>query len=119
MLLTMMKSKLHKAVVTETELEYEGSITIDEDLMEKANMLPYERVQVVNLNNGSRLETYIITGKRGSGVICLNGPAARKACVGDTVIIISYAQLTPEETKDHEPTVVLLNNDNQVTKIHH
>ena len=99
MLITLMKSKIHKAVITETILEYEGSITIDEDLLEQSGMLENERVQVVNLNNGNRLETYIIKGKKGSRVICLNGPAARKGLVGDEVIIISYAIMNEEEAK--------------------
>lgn len=106
MLIEILKSKIHRAVVTEADLNYVGSITIDEDLMEAAQMLEYEKVQVVNVNNGSRLETYVIKGKRGSGVICLNGPAARLCAVNDIVIIISYASMTPEEAKAYTPLAV-------------
>jgi aspartate 1-decarboxylase len=106
MLLTILKSKLHRVRVTEANLNYAGSITIDEDLMDAANLLENEKVQVVNINNGERLETYVIKGKRGSGVICLNGPAARKALVDDVVIVISYAQMAPEEAKVYNPIVV-------------
>ena len=118
MLITLMKSKIHKAVITETILEYEGSITIDEDLLEQSGMLENERVQVVNLNNGNRLETYIIKGKKGSRVICLNGPAARKGLVGDEVIIISYAIMNEEEAKLFKPTVVILDKDNNIQDKH-
>ena len=106
MLLSILKSKLHRVRVTEANLNYVGSITIDEDLMDAAHLLENEKVQVLNLNNGERLETYIITGKRGSGIICLNGPAARKAMVGDEVIVISYAMMTPEEAKSYTPVLV-------------
>jgi len=112
--LIMMKSKIHRATITETHLEYEGSITIDEELLEKANMLVNERVQVVNLNNGSRLETYIIKGKRGSKTICLNGPAARKGEPGDKIIIIAYAVMTEEEAKKYNPAVVKLDEYNNI-----
>lgn len=104
------------ATVTEANLYYEGSITIDQDLLDVAKLLPYEKVQVVNVNNGSRLETYTIPGPRGSKVICLNGPAARLNTVGDRVIIISYAQLTPEEARAHKPHVVILNKENEPVK---
>ncbi|MCH8496456.1 MAG: aspartate 1-decarboxylase [Balneolales bacterium] len=107
MTIELFKSKLHMATVTEANLYYEGSITIDQDLLDAAKLLPYEKVQVVNVNNGSRLETYTIPGPRGSKVICLNGPAARWNTVGDRVIIISYAQLTPEEARAHKPHVVI------------
>lgn len=107
MLITLLKSKLHRVRVTEANLNYAGSITIDEDLMDAASLLENEKVQVVNINNGERLETYIIKGKRGSGVICLNGPAARKAVVDDLVIVISYASMTPEEAKAYKPIVVM------------
>ncbi|MCK4796848.1 MAG: aspartate 1-decarboxylase [Spirochaetes bacterium] len=117
MLLTLMKSKIHCAKITESVLEYEGSITIDEELLEKANMLENERVQVVNLNNGNRLETYIIKGKKGSKIICLNGPAARKGYVGDKVIIISYVSIGVQEAKSFKPIVVLVDDDNNVIKI--
>lgn len=102
----VVKSKIHKVTVTEANLQYVGSITIDEDLMEAANMIENEKVQVVNLNNGERLETYIIKGERGSGSICLNGPAARKVEVGDIVIIISYASMDFEEAKAFKPTFI-------------
>lgn len=102
----VVKSKIHKATVTEANLQYVGSITIDEDLMDAANIIVNEKVQVVNVNNGERLDTYVIKGKRGSGTICLNGPAARKAEVGDVVIIISYASMDFEEAKKFKPTFI-------------
>lgn len=100
------KSKIHKVTVTEANLQYVGSITIDEDLMDAANLIENEKVQVVNINNGERLETYVIKGERGSGTICLNGPAARKVAVGDVVIIISYALMDFEEAKNFKPWLV-------------
>ena len=100
------KSKLHKVTVTEANLQYVGSVTIDEDLMDAANLIEYEKVQVVNVNNGERLETYVIKGERGSGIICLNGPAARKVAVGDVVIIMSYALMDFEEAKTFKPRLV-------------
>lgn len=103
----VLKSKIHRVTVTEANLNYVGSITIDEDLMDAANLIANEKVQVVNINNGERLETYVIKGKRGSGVICLNGPAARKVCPGDIVIIMSYASMDFEEAKKFTPTVIL------------
>ena len=106
MQIQVLKSKIHKVKVTEADLNYIGSITIDEDLLDAANMIENEKVQVVNINNGERLETYIIKGKRGSGVICLNGPAARKAAVGDHVIIISYCTMDFEQAKKHNPVVI-------------
>lgn len=106
MLIQRFKSKIHKATITEANLNYMGSITIDEALMEATNILEGERVQIVNNNNGERLETYVIKGERNSGVICLNGAAARKAQVGDTVIIISYAYMDMEAAKKFEPIVV-------------
>jgi aspartate 1-decarboxylase len=106
MFLNVFKSKLHKVRVTEANLNYIGSITIDEDLMDAANLIAGERVQVVNNNNGERLETYVIKGQRGSGVICLNGAAARRVQVGDELIIIAYAWMTPEEAKDFSPVMV-------------
>ena len=102
----MFKSKIHRAVITEANLNYVGSITIDEDLMEAANIIENEKVQVVNINNGERLETYVIMGKKGSGVCCLNGPAARKAVVGDIVVIIAYATMDFEEAKTFKPSIV-------------
>ena len=102
----ILKSKVHRATVTEANIDYVGSLTMDADLMDAANMLENEKIQVVNVNNGERIETYLIKGERGSGVICLNGPAARKAVVGDIVIIISYALMDFEQAKTFKPTVV-------------
>src|ERR1043165_5812169 len=102
----VLKSKIHRAKLTQTELHYVGSITIDENLMEAANIIENEKVQVVNVNNGERLETYVIKGEKGSGMICLNGPAARKGFVGDFLIIISYASMDFEEAKKHKPVTV-------------
>ncbi|AIQ53620.1 aspartate 1-decarboxylase [Paenibacillus sp. FSL R7-0331] len=113
----MMKSKIHRATVTEANLNYVGSITIDENLMEAADLLENEKVQIVDNNNGSRLETYVIPGPRGSGVICLNGAAARLVQPGDTVIIISYAMLSSEELSGHKPTVVFVDADNKPVKL--
>ncbi|WP_059052577.1 aspartate 1-decarboxylase [Paenibacillus senegalimassiliensis] len=110
---TMMKSKIHRATVTEANLNYVGSITIDEDLMEVSDLLENEQVQIVNNNNGARLETYVIPGPRGSGVICLNGAAARLVQPGDNVIIISYAQMSPEEVRSHKPTIVFVDENNR------
>jgi len=106
MYLEVLKSKIHKVTVTDANLHYVGSITIDEDLMEASNIIEGEKVQVVNINNGERLETYVIKGERGSNEICLNGPAARKAQLGDVIIIIAYAFLTPDEAKKFKPTVI-------------
>lgn len=106
MQIEVLKSKIHRVTVTEANLNYVGSITIDEDLMEAANIIENEKVQVVNINNGKRLETYVIKGKRYSGVCCLNGPAARKAAVGDIVIIISYASMDFEEAKVFKPVII-------------
>ncbi|MBC2722145.1 aspartate 1-decarboxylase [Desulfosporosinus sp.] len=114
---TMMKSKIHKAVVTEANLQYVGSITIDVALMEAADLLTNEKVQVVNNNNGARLETYVIPGERDSGVICLNGAAARHVQVGDQVIIISYAVLSDEQARIYTPKVVFVDSKNCETKI--
>ena len=102
----VVKSKIHKVTVTEANLQYVGSITIDEDLLEASNIIENEKVQVVNINNGERLETYVIKGERGSGEICLNGPAARKATVGDVIIIISYASMGFEEAKSFKPVLI-------------
>jgi aspartate 1-decarboxylase len=106
MQIEIVKSKIHKVTVTEADLHYMGSITIDEDLMDASRILENEKVQVVNINNGERLDTYVIRGKRGSGIICLNGPAARKAVVGDVVIVISYAMMDPEEARNFTPTII-------------
>jgi aspartate 1-decarboxylase len=116
MIITVYKSKLHRATVTQADLNYIGSITIDENLMEAANIVEHERVQIVNVNNGERLETYVIKGERGSGIICLNGPAARKVAVGDIIIVISYCMVTQEEYKKHVPVTVHLNSANQITE---
>lgn len=116
MIYTMMHGKIHRATVTEANLNYVGSITIDEDLLDAAGILPGEKVQIVNNNNGARLETYTIPGKRGSGVICLNGAAARCALEGDIVIIIAYAQMDEKEAKALEPKVVLLDKQNHIVK---
>jgi aspartate 1-decarboxylase len=114
MMIQVFKSKIHRATVTEANLNYVGSITIDEDLMEAAKLMEGERVQIVNNNNGERLETYIIKGERGSGTICLNGAAARKAEVGDTIIIISYAYMDTDEAKSFEPTTIFPDDNNRL-----
>ena len=114
MLLQIFKSKIHRVRVTEANLNYVGSITIDEDLMDAAGLLAGERVQIVNNNNGERIETYVIKGARGSGVICLNGAAARRAEIGDQVIIIGYGFMTPEEAATFEPKVVFPDDENRV-----
>ena len=106
MFVEIFKSKIHRAVVTEANLNYVGSITLDEELMNAANIIENEKVQVVNVNNGERLETYVIKGKKGSGICCLNGPAARKVAVGDIVIVIAYAMMEFEEAKKFKPTVI-------------
>lgn len=115
MQIQLLKSKIHRARVTQTELHYVGSITIDEDLMDAANLIENEKVQVVNINNGERLETYVIKGERGSGVICLNGPAARKAATGDPVIVISYCIMEFEEAKKYQPVAVYPDHNNRLT----
>ncbi|MCC4721988.1 aspartate 1-decarboxylase [Salinicoccus sp. RF5] len=114
MIRTMMNGKIHRAVVTEANLNYVGSITIDPVLLEAANILPNELVQIVNNNNGERLETYVIEGERGSGEICLNGAAARKVQVGDVIIIISYVQVDERELDGYEPKVVIVDQDNNI-----
>ncbi|MEX2455758.1 MAG: aspartate 1-decarboxylase [Balneolaceae bacterium] len=112
MKLSMFKSKLHQMRVTEANLMYEGSITIDEELLELANLLPYEKVQVVNITNGSRLETYTIPGERGSRICCMNGAAARLTQVDDRVIVMAYAEMEPKEAANHKPTVVVVDENN-------
>lgn len=114
MQIEVLKSKVHRAVITEANLDYIGSLTLDVALMEAAGMIENEKVQVVNANNGERIETYLIKGKRGSGVCCLNGPAARRGMKGDIVIIISYCILTLEEAEEHEPRVVFPKEGNQL-----
>jgi aspartate 1-decarboxylase len=114
MQIEVLKSKIHRAVITEANLNYVGSITIDEDLINAANITENEKVQVVNVNNGERLETYVIRGKRGSGICCLNGPAARKGMVGDIVVIISYASMDFEEAKKFKPWIVFPKEGNKL-----
>ena len=117
MILTLCKSKIHRARVTQAELYYEGSLTVDTDLLRASRILPYEKVQVVNVNNGERFETYIIPGEAGSGVICLNGPAARLGTVGDEVIIIAYAEFEESEAAGYQPTVVLIDQKNKIRQV--
>ncbi len=114
---TLMKSKIHRAVVTEADLNYVGSITIDKTLMEAADILPNEKVQVVNNNNGARFETYVIEGERDSGVICLNGAAARMVQKGDVIIIITYAAMADEKAREWEPTLVFVDENNRIKKV--
>jgi len=110
----VLKSKIHRAVITEANLNYVGSLTLDEDLMDGAGLIENEKIQVVNVNNGSRIETYLIKGKRGSCTCCLNGPAARQGAVGDIVIVISYARMGFEEAKNFKPKIVFLNEGNKI-----
>lgn len=114
MQIEILKSKVHRAVITEANLSYIGSLTLDEDLMDAANFIENEKITVVNANNGERLETYLIKGPRGSGVVCLNGPAARKGAVGDVVIIVSYAQMDFEEAKSFKPSIVFPKEGNKL-----
>lgn len=115
--LSILKSKIHRAVITQAELNYVGSVTIDEELMEAAGLYEYERVHIVNVNSGSRIETYVIAGERGSGVICLNGAAARSGQKGDLVIIMAYADMTPDEVKEHRPKVVFVDDKNSIVRV--
>ena len=117
MTLEMLKSKIHRAIVTQAELNYVGSITIDERLMEAAGIYEYEKVQIADGDNGARFETYVIAGEAGSGIVCLNGAAARMVSTGDKVIIMSYAQMAPEEIKDNPPKVVFVNEKNEITSV--
>ena len=114
---TMMKGKIHRARVTEANLNYVGSVTIDQDILEQVDILPNEKVQIVNNNNGARLETYVIPGEKGSGIICLNGAAARLVQKGDTVIIISYALVAEEELDSLKPKVAIMNENNEIEKL--
>jgi len=114
MQIQILKSKIHRAVITEANLHYVGSLTLDEDMMDAANIIENEKVQVVNVNNGERLETYVITGKRGSGICCLNGPAARRGMTGDVIVIISYALIDFEKAKDFKPWLVFPKEGNKV-----
>lgn len=117
MQLTMLKSKIHRATVTEADLHYVGSLTLDPVLMEAADMLSYERVQVLNLNNGARFETYIIEGERGSGTVCLNGPAARLGQRGDMVIALTYAQVDADEARKHIAKTIYVDSENRITSV--
>lgn len=114
MTIEILKSKIHRATITEANLHYIGSIGIDEDLMEAANLIEFEKVQVLNINNGERLETYVIKGERGSGMISLNGAAARKAVAGDLIIVAAFAQMTPEEARTFKPAIVFPDNNNRI-----
>ena len=116
MIIEVLKSKIHRAKVTQSELNYVGSITIDEDLIDAANMIPNEKVQVVNNNNGARFETYIIKGERGSGIICLNGSCARLAQIGDIIIIVSYTHMEMEEARCYNPVLVFPDENNRLIK---
>ena len=115
--LTMLKGKIHRAVVRQAELNYVGSITVDTYLLDAAGILEYELVQIVDIENGNRFETYTLAGEPGSGMICLNGAAARQVAVGDHIILMSYAQMTPEEAKEHKPKVVFVDEQNQIARI--
>ena len=117
MTVTMLKGKIHRAVVKQAELNYVGSITVDPELMEAAGIYEYELVQIVDVENGNRFETYTIAGEPGSGMICLNGAAARQVQVGDHVIIMCYCQMSPEEVKEHKPKVVFVDDENKIAKV--
>lgn len=117
MQVNMLKSKIHRATVVQSELDYVGSITVDEELMEAAGIYEYEKVQIADVDNGNRFETYVIAGKKGSGMICLNGAAAHMVSLGDKIIIMCYAQMTPEEIKDNKPKVVFVDDDNKITRV--
>lgn len=114
---TMLKGKIHRAVVKQADLNYVGSITVDTKLLEAAGILEYEMVQIVDVENGNRFETYTIAGEPGSGMICLNGAAARQVAVGDHVILMCYAQMTPEEAKEHHPKVVFVDDENKIARV--
>ena len=117
MTIEMLKGKIHRATVVQAELQYVGSITVDQDLLDAAGILEYEKVQIVDVENGNRFETYTIAGDRGSGMICLNGAAARCVSVGDHIILMAYASLTPEEARTHRPSVVFVDERNRPTKV--
>ena len=117
MTVEMLKGKIHRATVVQAELDYVGSITVDEDLLEAAGIMEYEKVQIVDVNNGSRFETYTICGKRGSGMICLNGAAARCVSTGDKIIIMCYAHYDSEEAKEHKPQVVFVDDENKISRV--
>ena len=117
MTVELLKSKIHRATVTQSELNYVGSITVDESLMEAAGLLEYEKVQIADVDNGARFETYVIAGEAGSGVICLNGAAARMSAAGDKIIIMSYAAMTVQEAKEYPPKVVFVDEKNRITSV--
>lgn len=117
MTIEMLKGKIHRATVTQAEMNYVGSITVDEDLLKKSGILEYEKVQIVDINNGNRFETYTIAGEAGSGMICLNGAAARCVSVGDKIIIMAYGKFTPEEAALHKPSVVFVDDNNMVSRV--
>lgn len=114
--ITLLKAKIHRAVVTQADLNYVGSVTIDTRLLEESGIMEYEKVQIVDINNGNRFETYTIAGEEGSGIICLNGAAAKCVNVGDKVIIMAYADMTSEEAKHHKPTVLFVNEENEIVR---
>ena len=114
--LTLLKAKIHRATVTQADLDYVGSITIDSNLLAESGIMEYEMVAIADIDNGSRFETYVIAGEAGSGIICLNGAAAKCVNVGDKVIIMAYAQMTPEEAKTHKPTVLFVNDSNKIVR---
>ena len=114
--ITLLKAKRHRAVVKQADLDYVGSITIDSDLLRESGILEYEKVEIADIDNGNRFETYAIAGEAGSGIICLNGAAARCVSEGDKIIIMAYAQMTPEEARDHKPTVIFVDEDNKIVR---
>ena len=114
--ITLLKAKIHRAVVKQADLDYVGSITIDSDLLRESGILEYEKVEIADIDNGNRFETYAIAGEAGSGIICLNGAAARCVSEGDKIIIMAYAQMTPEEARDHKPTVIFVDEDNRIVR---
>ncbi len=114
--ITLLKAKIHRAVVKQADLDYVGSITIDSDLLRESGILEYEKVEIADIDNGNRFETYAIAGEAGSGIICLNGAAARCVSEGDKIIIMAYAQMTPEEAKGHKPTVIFVDEDNKIVR---
>ena len=116
MQITLLKSKIHRAKVTQADIDYVGSITIDSELLSEAGIVEYEKVQIADINNGNRFETYTIAGEKGSGIICLNGAAAKCVNVGDTIIIMAYADMTPEEAGTHKPTVLFVDEENRIVR---
>ncbi len=116
MLRSMLRAKIHQATITDSNLQYEGSLTIDQDLLDATDIRPYEQIRVSNMNNGERFETYVIPGERGSGTICLNGAAARKGEIGDVIIIFAYAYYSEDDINDHSPRVIRLDGDNKIIR---